>query len=214
VMPRFRPFQRLTDVAGAVSVLVIPRPKHLMAACPRPDRAILTAVTDYLDQRRLIGTELHVIGPEYKPLSVAASVQVKDGFEPDKVLAEVENNLRLFMAPVEPGGREGTGWQLGRTVSNLELEVIVARVAGLEAVYGVNLFERAKDGSAWLRLPQQGNGLQQATLDPWMLPELAEVVLTQDPQGPADSVESGSGAGGAGGTGTGGTPIPVVPEVC
>jgi len=211
VMPRFRPYQRLSDVAGSVSVMVIPRPKHLMAATPRPDRAMLKAVQDHLDARRLIGTELHVIGPEYKPLSVSASVKVKEGFEPDKLLGEVENSLRLFLAPVEPGGREGTGWQLGRTVTNLELEVIVARVAGLEAVYGVNLFKRSEDATTWVVLPKEGSGLQSLTLEEWMLPDLAEVVLTQDPSGPAGSIEGG-GAGGTGGEG--GTPIPVVPEVC
>lgn len=211
VMPRFRPYQRLSDVAGSVSVMVIPRPKHLMAATPRPDRAMLQAVQDHLDARRLIGTELHVIGPEYKPLSVSASVKVKEGFEPDKLLGEVENSLRLFLAPVEPGGREGTGWQLGRTVTNLELEVIVARVAGLEAVYGVNLFKRSEDATTWVVLPKEGSGLQSLTLEEWMLPDLAEVVLTQDPSGPAGSIEGG-GAGGTGGEG--GTPIPVVPEVC
>ncbi|WP_284124233.1 putative baseplate assembly protein [Parerythrobacter aestuarii] len=210
VLPRFKPYQRLSNVAGAVSVMVVPRPKHLNAATPRPDRAMLQAVQDYLDPRRLIGTELHVIGPEYKPVSVSAAIKVRDGAEPDKVLAAIEESLRLFLAPVEPGGREGTGWALGRTITNLELEVIIARLDGIEAVYGVNLFERSSDGTSWVLLPQEGSGLQSVALERWMLPDLAEVVLSQDPNGPAGSVES-IGGGGWGGQGT---PIPVVPEVC
>jgi hypothetical protein len=220
VLPRFRPYQRLSDVAGAVSVLVVPRPSNLMAACPKPDRAMLSAVTDYLDQRRLMGTELHVIGPEYKLISVSAAVKVKEGFEPDKVLDEVESSLRLFLAPVEPGGRDGLGWQLGRTISNLELEVAVARVAGLDAVYGVNLFVRSVDKTEWNILPTEGSGLQSVTLEKWMLPELAEVILTQDENGPVADVHH-SAFGGGGGSGDGGsgdgslsTPIPVVPEIC
>lgn len=213
VMPRFKPYHRLSNVAGAVSVMVIPRPKHLKAATPRPDRAMLQAVQDHLDPRRLIGTELHVIGPEYKPLSVSTAIKVQDGFEPAKVMAELENALRLFLAPVEPGGREGTGWALGKTVTNLELEVVISRLAGLDAVYGVNLFERSSDASAWEPLAREGNGLQSVKLEEWMLPELAEVVVSLDPAGPPNSVEIGS-AGSGSGSDAQGTPIPVVPEIC
>lgn len=207
VLPRFQPFQRLGEVPGCVSVLVLPQPRALTDPAPRPDRAILQAVTDYLDARRPMGTELHVIGPEYRQLSVSASVKVREGFAPDTVLAEVETALRLFLAPTAPGGRDGSGWALGRTVSNLELEVIAARVAGLEAVYGVNLFERGASGG-WVLLSAAAGGAQGLTLERWMLPELREVVLGQDPAGPAGAIEGGGGGSG------GGTPIPVVPEMC
>lgn len=209
VLPRFKPYHRLSDVAGAVSVMVIPRPTHLKAAAPRPDRAMLQAVKDHLDPRRLIGTELHVISPEYKSVSASASVKIRDGFEPNKVMAAIEEALRLFLAPVEPGGREGTGWALGRTLTNLELEVIVARVEGIEAVYGVNLFDRLDENAPWTLLPREGSDLQSLVLEAWMLPELVEVVLSQDPNGPPGSVDGAGGGGGGNGT-----PIPVVPEVC
>lgn len=209
VMPRFKPYQRLSDVAGAVSVMVIPRPLQLKGPGPRPDRAMVQAVQGHLDARRLIGTELHVIGPEYKPISVSTSVKLVDGVDPAKVMGEIENALRLFLAPVAPGGRDGNGWGLGRTVTNLELEVVVARLQGIEAVYGVNLFERANTGNGWSLRPQEGSGLQSVTLEAWMLPELAEVVVALDASAAPGTVESA--AGGASG---GGTPIPVVPEMC
>ncbi len=210
VLPRFKPYHRLSDVAGAVSVMVIPQLAHLKAAGPRPDRTMVQAVQDYLDARRLVGTELHVIGPEYRPISASTSVKLVEGFDPAKVMAEIENALRLFLAPVAPGGRDGTGWGLGRTVTNLELEVVVARLAGIEAVYGVNLFQRSPDGTAWVLQPQEGSGLQSVTFEGWMLPELAEVIIAFDPAGPPTTVASSSGSGSAGG----GTPIPVVPEMC
>lgn len=209
VMPRFKPYQRLSDVAGAVSVMVVPRPMQLQGPGPRPDRAMVQAVQDYLDARRLIGTELHVIGPEYKPISVSTSVKLVDGVEPAKVMGEIENALRLFLAPVSPGGRDGNGWGLGRTVTNLELEVVVARLQSIEAVFGVNLFERATTGNGWALRPQEGSGLQSVTMEAWMLPELAEVVVALDPSGAPGTVESA-----AGGSAGGGTPIPVVPEMC
>jgi hypothetical protein len=220
VMPRFKPYHRLSNVAGSVSVMVIPRPTHLKGAAPRPDRAMLQAVQDYLDPRRLIGTELHVISPDYVPISISTSVKIQDGFQPDKIMAEIENTLRLFLAPVEPGGRDGKGWALGRTITNLELEVIMARTAGIEAVYGINLFERSADATNWVLRTPEGSGLQSVKLEAWELPELAEVVISLDPAGPPASVQSsGSGFGNSGGIGGGigsghGTPIPVVPEMC
>lgn len=208
VMPRFRPFQRLGNAAGVVSVLVVPRPATLEPPSPRPDRGILRAVHDHLDARRLMGTELFVIGPEYRPLSVSAAVQVREGHAPDKVLAEVETALRLWLAPVAPGGRDGAGWGLGQTVRHLELEVVVARVTGVAAVYGLNLFERSVSGAWKLVLPGE-RGQAELALEPWMLPELLEVVLGTDPAGPAASI-----AGGGDPDRPLAQPIPVVPELC
>lgn len=208
VMPRFRPFQRLSNVPGTVSVMVIPTPPRLEAPHPRANRSLLTAVRDHLDARRLIGTELYVIGPEYLPISASAAIKVRDGHAPDRVFADVETTLRVYLAPVAPGGREAAGWPLGQTVNNLELEVVIARVTGVEIVYGVNLFRRSRSASGWSLVAQDETGQQRIALQEWMLPELLEVALSRDPQGaPTDITDTGDG-------GEDSTPIPVVPELC
>ena len=208
VMPRFRPFQRLSDVPGTVSVMVVPAPSGLEAPHPRADRRILTTVRDHLDARRLMGTELHVIGPEYLPIATSASVRVRDGHAPDRVLADIETALRVYLAPVAPGGREAAGWPLGQTVNNLELEVVIARVTGVEIVYGVNLFRRGTGEAGWSLVNRDDTGQQRVGLDEWMLPELREIALSQDPEGaPTDVTDSGDGNEDF-------TPIPVVPELC
>lgn len=213
VLERFRPYQRLTDVPGVVSVLVVPRPGQLAAPHPRPDRGQLTAVHDHLDARRPIGTELYVIGPEYRGMGVTLSLRPRPGAAPDRVLAEVEAALHAHLAPAAPGGRDGTGWPLGGTVTDLELEVVAARVAGVEAVYGVNLFAA---GAAGLVLLPRGPGGQAAlTLEGWMLPELTALGLSLDPAGPATTLTAVGTDGGDGGDGRGlAAPIPVVPEIC
>lgn len=207
VLERFRPFQRLSDVPGVVSVMVVPRPGQLAAPHPRPDRGILTAVHDHLDARRLMGTELYVIGPEYRELGVSASVRLRPGTAPDRALAEVETALRAALGPTAPGGRDGTGWPLGGTVTNLELEVVAARIASVEAVYGVQLFTRSESG-AWALVPRAANGQASVTLESWMLPELTDLVLAQDPGGAPTSLTGGTGGGATG------APIPIVPELC
>lgn len=134
VMPRFRPFQRRSDIPGVVTVMVVPQPTALKSPHPRADRPMVQGVFDHLDARRVVGTEMYAIGVEFVPLSVSVSVGLRSGFAADRVLADVETALRSFLFPVAPGGRDGTGWPRGQSVSNLELEVIAARARGARGV--------------------------------------------------------------------------------
>lgn len=212
VMPRFRPFQRRSDVPGVVSVMIIPQPQTLKSPHPRADRPMIQAVFDQLDPRRTIGTEMHVIGVEFVPVSVSASVGLREGFAADKVLPNVETALRRFLFPVAPGGREGTGWPLGQSVSNLELEVIAARVPGVQVVFSVNLFTRSEAGEWVLVVPKSSKPAAAVEFERWQLPELAEVTLVTDqPEAPAEIFDPAAGTGSGGGQFE---PVPVVPEVC
>lgn len=212
VMPRFRPFQRRADIPGVVSVMIIPQPQTLKSPHPRADRPMIQAVFDQLDPRRTVGTEMHVIGVEFVPISVSASVSLRDGFAADKVLPDVETALRGFLFPVAPGGREAAGWPLGQSVSNLELEVIAARVPGVQVVFGVNLFTRSEAGDWILVMPRSGKPAAAVDFEEWQLPELAEVTLVTDqPDAPAEIIDPTAGTGSGGGQFE---PVPVVPEIC
>src|SRR5262249_27371307 len=140
VLRRFKPQQRLLDVPGVITVMVLPEKEVTQPPNPEPDRPTLEAVFAYLDARRLLGTELYVIGCEYVPLAVAVGVTVLDGYGRDAVLAAVRDALRQGLWPLPPGGPTASGWPLGRSVRDRELEVVAARVAGVDAVAPVKLF--------------------------------------------------------------------------
>jgi hypothetical protein len=100
-------------------------------------------------------------------------VRIRDGFGRDAVLQSVQDALRVFLWSLQPGGHDGNGWQLGRAVNDRELEVAVARVAGVQRVNHVSLF--VQSGSEWSPVPSSG-GTATLTLTPWQLPELLTVV--------------------------------------
>jgi hypothetical protein len=229
ILPRFKPQQRREEVPGVVSVMVLPQAETGVPPNPRPDRPSIERVHAWLDQRRPIGTELYVIGCEYVPLGIGVGVSIRDGFAAGRsaddlefadvpatsgnlgregVLRAVREALYRFLWPLTPGGPEGDGWPLGRAVRDREVEVSVARVAGVDAVLGITLF--AGEQNRWQAIaPAGARNTAELLLRSWQLPELLEVVVVADDLPPQDlrqppnrfAVPSGIA-------------IPVVPEIC
>jgi predicted phage baseplate assembly protein len=198
VLARFKPHQRRSGVPGVVSVMVLPFKATPAAPNPRADRPFLETIHAHLDARRPIATELYTIGCEYVPLGLAVGVTIRDGFGHDAVITEVREALRRFLWPLAPGGPELTGWPLGRPVREREVEVAVARVAGVSGVLGLNLFER--NGEQW-------RGTGELALAPWQLPELLSLVVLADREPPSTLRGTPSAF-------PGGIAVPVVPEKC
>jgi len=124
--------------------------------------------------------------------------------------------LRRLLWPLPPHGPGGSGWPLGRTLRERELEVEVSRVAGVAEVGGINLFERvdiAGRGEWRLLTRNTSDGTQSLKLAAWQLPELLSVVAVDAPTGssaaPGDlSALPNPFADDAA------VAVPVVPEVC
>jgi predicted phage baseplate assembly protein len=203
VMPQFKPQQRRSGVPGVVSVVVWPQKPTWQAPNPRADRPLIEAVHAWLDDRRPLATELYVIGCEYVPVAVSAGIILRDGAPRDEVLAGVRDAIRRFLWPLVPGGADGTGWPLGRTVKQREIEVVVAQVGGVAEVTSVNLFQQVD--SAWQLAP--GAPAAAIALEPWQLPELLAVTATVGEPHDDPSQLPNPYAGACVG-------IPVVPEVC
>ena len=81
----------------------------LVAAAPE----LLEEVRQYLDERRLLGTQLVVDGPAYVGVSVEASILVQRHRNSDHVRAEVATRVREYLDPLL-GGPDGLGWPFGR----------------------------------------------------------------------------------------------------
>jgi hypothetical protein len=216
VLPRFKPQQRRSNVPGVVSVMVLPFKPLTLPPNPRPDRPIIEAVHGYLNARRPLTTELYVVGCEYIPVGISAGITIRDGFGRDTVINSVRDALRAFAWSLAPGGPEGSGWPLGRSLRDREVEVAVARVAGVNSVSGINLFTKGDD--AWHKSrATNATGAIEIRMREWQLPELLTVAVVaddlplEDLSAAADPFGVGDGAtGGA----AGGVAVPVVPEVC
>ena len=209
VLPRFVPRTRAFGVPGVVTVMALPGVLGGAvgtAPNPRADQPLIEAVHAQLNGCRPLATELYVIGCEYLPLAVSLAVGLRDDAPRDATLAAVRAAIRRLLWPLAPGGFEGQGWGLGRTVADRELEAEAARVAGVATVAGVNLFVR--DGSTWQRVGRNGNGAQQIALAGWQLPELMQVVVEVGNTAPERiDAEIGSGGGTR-------VAVPVITDLC
>lgn len=205
VLPRFRPAQRLSDQAGVVSVMVFPQRDGNAAPAPRADRPFLETVYAWLDERRPLATELYVIGCEYVPLAVSVAVELLDPTQRDAVLSGVADAVRTWLWALT-GGPAGTGWPLGRAVSDREIEVAAARVAGVDTVSLPRLFTRGAGQKTWQAIGADATGRVLLPLQPWQLPELLAVVVAEGTDSPPDIQPTPAG--------TGTVALPVVPETC
>ncbi|MCP3688980.1 MAG: putative baseplate assembly protein [Gammaproteobacteria bacterium] len=138
-LPRYHPVLPNEETAGVVSTIVWPESDAANPNAPMPDKNQLRRVCQYLDARRLVTTELYVLPPSYRAISVAVGIKVKPGYGIDAVRHWVELVIRQFLAPLPPYGPNGAGWPLGRRVHGPELEAAAHQVEGVEFLEGLKL---------------------------------------------------------------------------
>ncbi|MGV9386414.1 baseplate J/gp47 family protein [Nonomuraea sp. NPDC003707] len=110
VLPAYDP--RLTPDAagnapGAVTLLIVPRHDLAQPDAPRPDRYALNAVCRYLDERRLVTTELILRGPVYVPIWISMGVDVAAGQSVAVVQTRVAAELRRILSPLPLAHQSG-----------------------------------------------------------------------------------------------------------
>lgn len=136
---------------GVVTIVVIPESDPLHPDAPEPDRLFLETVCNHLEPRRLITTELHVIGPEYIPIWLSVGIEVIPGEDTGPVREAVKGALRTFLSPLA-GGYEEEGWPLGTVVTVLQLWATAARVSGVAEITGLLLSKGTDPASADVKM--------------------------------------------------------------
>ena len=229
-MPLFDPKTKIFDpktgkpnAAGVVSVVVWPASDLTHPNAPTPDRNLLQTVCAWLDQRRLVTTELYVIPPTYKRIAVSVGVQAKPGYGIEAVRRWVELVIRQYLAPLPPYGPEGGGWPLGRAIYGPELEAAALQVEGVWFVECLRMAAWAWDDASqaqghWAEAASEPSGSdgcpprQKIDLQAWEVPEVAEMTVVQGP-----ALKPGDAVGPlAAGTAPPLVPIPIptIPEEC
>ncbi len=211
LLPRFKPHQKRSGVPGVVSVMCLPRVEGFTAPAPRPDRSTLESVHSWLDVRRPLATELYAIGCEYVPLALSVAVELVDPDRRQVVLSNVKLALQKWLWALAPGGPNGQGWPLGRTVTDRELEVVVARVDGVDGVAPIRFYRKEKGNAAWQDMKRDMHLRTFLSLDPWQLPELLDVVVIEGSEADPSAIINSANSSGSG---SAGVAIPVVPEFC
>ncbi|MGE5595251.1 MAG: putative baseplate assembly protein [Hyphomicrobiales bacterium] len=128
---------------GTVELLILPVIPADLQRTPQnlaPDPDLLEEVRSYLDERRMVGTQLVVDGPAYIGVSVETTIVLQRGASSEQVRAAVERRIVEFLDPLL-GGPDGNGWPFGRDLYLSEMQSVVQAVPGVEYAQDVTLFQ-------------------------------------------------------------------------
>ncbi len=136
--------------SGEVTVMVVPKEAETpdLTKKPLPTPELLRRVKDFLDERRLITTRLHIAKPRYVEVSVRLEVVLKPlAPRGESLKREIENAIRKHVHPLT-GGPDGKGWAFGRSLLKSDLLKIVETVNGVDFVESLTLFNEDKKAAA------------------------------------------------------------------
>ncbi|MCB9101768.1 MAG: baseplate J/gp47 family protein [Anaerolineales bacterium] len=105
---------------------------------PQPADDLLNKAKAHLEQRRLLTTQVHVVGPRYVTLGIQLSLFLKPDGVKETVESEAKTALQLFFHPLV-GGPDRNGWPLGRNVYVSEIYQL------LDDLLGVDYLEKTGD---------------------------------------------------------------------
>jgi predicted phage baseplate assembly protein len=136
------------EAPGMITLVILP---DMPGPQPVPGSALLATVAAYLNRRRIIGSRLAVVGPQYREIAVQAQVKALPGTSKTALQKRVVDALNQFFDPLT-GGPDGTGWPFGRDVYRTEVMQVIDKVAGVDYIAS---FDLLADGCTCA--PQCGN---------------------------------------------------------
>jgi hypothetical protein len=108
------------------------------AAAPDPYQPLYDALWQFFDERRLLTTRHHVVGPGYVTVAISANLALHDDASPFQVLAAARQALAAFYDPLA-GGPGNDGWPFGRAVYASEASAVLERVPLVDYVEDVQV---------------------------------------------------------------------------
>jgi hypothetical protein len=123
------------DAPAHVSLVILPQ------GALTPQGALLEAIWAFLDKRRLLTVILHMVKPDYVPVTVQGRIYIReDVLLQDAVdaLGGPELGLAAFFDP-HTGGPDHTGWPFGRSVYVSEIYAILSQLAVVDYVDDVQV---------------------------------------------------------------------------
>lgn len=138
--PRFA----CVTASGCVTVVVVPRCPDRR---PTPSAAMLAEVARYLERRRTLTTELHVVAPCYRTVAVHARLHSTGPVADRPPLVERAGRaLDEFLHPLR-GGPDGRGWPVGRDVYRAEVMALLGGLPGVSHVVDLELQVGGEDAA-------------------------------------------------------------------
>lgn len=137
----YHPDMPCIRLSGSTTVVVLPSCPEQR---PEPTAALRESVQRYLERRRVLTSEIHVVAPHYTTVAVSAHLHVRSEVDRRALMGQARGALEQFFHPLH-GGPDGHGWPIGRAVYRAE---ILALLNGLEGVLYVEEMTWSVDGKA------------------------------------------------------------------
>ncbi len=116
------------EVPGAVTVVIVPDNDDL---APKPSSDIIRQVCKYLNDFRLLTTEVYVKGPDYKAIRVEATLEVQPYAAFDEVKRQVIAAINEYLNP--------RTWEFGGELYPTNLYAVILKVKDVKVVKSLTL---------------------------------------------------------------------------
>ena len=126
-LPLYHPDFPSGQIPGVVTVVVVP---DSPAPNPMPNQSTLKAVCAYLDSKRLLTSEVYVVGPVYRKIKIQVQLVVQVGSDLASVKNAVLTALNTFFDPLK-GGNNNTGWPFGGTIYYTDVYRVIFNTSGV-----------------------------------------------------------------------------------
>ncbi len=141
---RVRAIESSDDRGTGVRVLVIPSVADGELGQLRfeqlvPSADVLQRISEYLDERRVVGARVMIEPPRFQGITVVARIRARQRFAADRLRADCAAALYGYFHPVT-GGPDGDGWPFGRPVHVGEVYSVLQRLPGVELIEDARLF--------------------------------------------------------------------------
>ncbi len=141
-----------------INVVIVPSSED---AKPVPSEVALDMVCRYLNERRLITTQVCVQGPPYHDVDVALDVRARDNADLKTVKNAIADRLEEYFHPLK-GGEDKKGWPFGRDIYYSELLREIMVLPGVLRVESLTLYKLLKRFDTKSDADGEMNGLIEA----------------------------------------------------
>lgn len=127
-----------TAKAGHISLIIIEKKGSwsLTSAKKNP----LEGLKQFLEQRRLLTTHLHIVNPEYVELTICATFYLEDSVDLISVKKNAIREIQSFFNPLDSDKYwDGKGWLFGRSVYISEVYHLLNQLPGVDYVDSITL---------------------------------------------------------------------------
>jgi predicted phage baseplate assembly protein len=136
-IPAHHPDFPCVPAAGVVTLVVMPE----CGSPPVPQPGFLAEVERRIEPLRPLTSEVHVTGPEFVDVEIAATLHLERTANPVSATTIARQALDRYLSPLH-GGPDGNGWPFGRAVYETELLALLASTPGVRYVDGLTITSR------------------------------------------------------------------------